>query len=80
MPNYKDIIELWAHDVLDENHKRDAETHRWLLCWNGETETGFDCGCCLMGYPKCEQYGQCGCICHERINSLSKFLEDHEHV
>jgi hypothetical protein len=72
-----ELIEYWAHEILDENHKRLTETHRWLFCYNGEEgydSTCFDCACCLSDEVRRE--GTCGCICHERIDSLADYLED----
>jgi hypothetical protein len=80
MPNelskefFENLIEKWASWHMDENHKTPTETHRWLFCYENTypINLGWDCACCLMDRP----IEGCGCICHERIKSLAKFLMD----
>lgn len=46
--------------------------HRYLFCWNGEqSEESYDCACCLT-YLTDDQLCGCGCVCHERIDSLAR--------
>ncbi len=45
--------------------------NRYLLCWGGEDkDAAYDCGCC-MAHNHIILHS-CGCICHERIEEMSK--------
>ena len=72
MTDYEQAIELieeWAHNLLDTKRKGPKETHRWLLCWDGTGDGTNDCACCIL--PVSEL---CKCICHERVASLADLL------
>lgn len=49
--------------------------NRYLFCWNGEQDGGieapYDCACCIT-WSDDELYQRCGCICHERIEEMSR--------
>lgn len=66
-------FDKWLGDEFDKNNKDSpGETHRWLFCWNGEEphEPGFDCACCITD----EKGEGCGCICHERVESIVDYF------
>ncbi len=72
-----ELIEYWASELLDANHKKPTETHRWVFCYNGEQGyelSLFDCACCLS--DEVRKQGGCECICHERIASLAEYLSN----
>lgn len=67
----RELVEHWLHDELDSAHKKvPGTTHRWLFCWEGGPGSNFDCACCLAY----ETIPGCGCICHERVESLVRLM------
>jgi len=45
--------------------------HRYLLCWNGQSEHDlFDCACCIT-YLDDKLLCDCGCTCHKRIDEMA---------
>ena len=68
-------FEKFLSDKFDSTgDKGKDETHRWLFCWNGETDSCFDCACCLDKDINLD--GKCECICHYRIKQIEDFFLD----
>jgi len=71
--DWRDKFKKFLLNDFDEVNKDSKdETHRWLFCWDGEERDCFDCACCLA--PE-EIVGECGCICHGRIEEILAFIE-----
>jgi len=68
----------WLGDEFDNRNKPSPGcTHRWIFCYNGETDNSlsFDCACCLVT----DELEECGCPCHSRIGEIVDFfLEEFE--
>jgi hypothetical protein len=64
----------WLGDEFDnKNKKSEGETHRWILCYNGEykeSSLNFDYACCLSK----DELDKCGCYCHSRIGEIVNFF------
>ena len=74
-----EIVEDWLHNHLDADYRPlpDA-TMRWQWCQRPGHPEDDDCACCLEHYPF--TWGEmglepCGCICHDRVESLVLHLE-----
>jgi len=44
--------------------------HRHVLCFDGDPEASYDCGCCIT-YPDDVMNSRCGCSCHRRIEHMA---------
>jgi hypothetical protein len=62
----------WLGDYFDNRNKKSrGETHRWILCYDGDRECDFfDCACCLTT----DEIEKCGCHCHTRITEIVSFF------
>ena len=62
---------LLLERLLSTMHDWQGYALRHLLCYNGEdANDAYDCACCIT-WPDDDQYGWCGCICHERIEKMA---------